>query len=67
MPVLMLRTFVVILAVLATIHAIGEWIIRRKRQKRSVSLKGWIQQQVKRPTVIYRKVEIRLAQQRESD
>ena len=67
MPLVALKIFVVILAVLATIHAIGEWVARRKRQKRTAVLKGWIGRQDPPPAVIYRQVQIRLAQQRESD
>jgi hypothetical protein len=67
MPILALRIFVVILAVLAMIHIIGEWVDRRKRQKRTAALNGWIHKQEKPPTVIYRKVQIRLAHSRKSD
>jgi hypothetical protein len=67
MPMLALKIFVVILAVLAMIHLIGEWVDRQKRQKRTATLKGWIEKQDKPPTVIYRKVQIRLAHSRESD
>jgi hypothetical protein len=67
MPMLALKIFVVILAVLAMIHLIGEWVDRQKRQKRTATLKGWIEKQEKSPTVIYRKVQIRLAHSRESD
>ena len=67
MPMLTLKIFVVILAVLAAIHVIGGWVDRQKRQKRTAVLKGWIQKQDKPPTVIYRKVQIRLAHSRESD
>lgn len=64
---LTLKIFVVILAVLAMIHIIGEWVDRRKLQKRTAALKDWIHRQDKRPTVIYRKVQIRLAHPREFD
>ena len=64
---LTLKIFVIILAVLAMIHVIGEWVDRRKRQKRTAALKDWINKQDKPPTVIYRKVQIRLAHQRQSD
>ena len=67
MPMLTLKIFVIILAVLAMIHIIGEWVDRRKRQKRTTVLKDWIHKQDKPPRVIYRKVQIRLAHQRESD
>jgi hypothetical protein len=67
MAMLALKIFVVILAVLAMIHLIGEWVDRQKRQKRTATLKGWIEKQEKTPTVIYRKVQIRLAHSRESD
>ena len=67
MPLLTLKIFVVILALLALIHAIGEWADRRKRQKRTAVLKDWIHKQHKPPAVVYRKVPIRLAQQRESE
>jgi hypothetical protein len=67
MPMLALKIFVVILAVLAMIHLIGEWVDRQKRQKRTATLKGWIEKQEKTPTVIYRKVQIRLVHSRESD
>ncbi len=64
---LTLKIFVIILAVLAAIHIIGEWVDRRKRQKRTAVLKDWIHKQDKTPTEIYRKVQIRLAHQRLSD
>ena len=67
MPMLTLKIFVSILALLAVINVIGEWLDRRKRQKRTAALKTWISSQDKPPTVIYRKVQIRLAHQRESD
>ena len=67
MPMLTLKIFVIILAVLAIIHVIGQWVDRQKRQKRTAVLKGWIQKQDKPPMVVYRKVQIRLAHQRESD
>jgi hypothetical protein len=67
MPMLALKVFVIILAVLATIHLIGEWLDRRKRQKRTAVLKTWIDRQDKPPAVIYRKVQIRLAHPRGSD
>jgi hypothetical protein len=67
MPILALKVFVIILAVLAIIHMIGEWVDRRKLQKRTTALKGWIDQQDKPPTVVYRKVQIRLAQPGQSD
>ena len=67
MPLLTVKIFVAILAVPATIHVIGEWVTRRKGQKRTEALKGWIQRQDKPPAVIYRKVQIRLAQSGESD
>jgi len=67
MPMLALKIFVVILAVLAMIHLIREWVDRQKRQKRTATLMGWIEKQEKTPTVIYRKVQIRLAHSRESD
>ena len=67
MPLLTLKIFVVILAVLATIHVIREWVARRKGQKRTIALKGWIQKQDQPPAVIYRNVQIRLAHSRESD
>jgi hypothetical protein len=66
-PMLTLKIFVIILAVLAAIHVIGEWVDRRKRQKRTAALKDWMHKQDKPPTVIYRKVEIRLAHQRQPD
>ena len=56
MPMLMLKAFVVILAVLATIHIAGEWVTRRKRQKRTDALKGWIYRQNEPSTEIYREV-----------
>jgi hypothetical protein len=37
MPMLALKIFVIILAVLTMIHIIGEWIDRRKRQKRTAT------------------------------
>ena len=67
MPMLTLKIIVIILAMLAAIHLIGEWVDRQKRHKRGAALKGWIQKQEKPPTVIYRKVQIRLAHQQESD
>jgi len=67
MPMLTLRIFVVMLAVLALIHVIGEWVDRQKRQKRAAALKGWIQKQDKPPAIIYRKVQIRLAHPQEFD
>ena len=67
MPMLMLKIIVIMLAMLAAIHIIGQWVDRQKRQKRTAALKGWIQKQDKPPTVIYRKVQIRLAHQQESD
>jgi hypothetical protein len=67
MPLLTLKIFVVILAVFALIQAIGEWVDRRKRQKRTAVLKDWIHKQDKPPAVIYRKVQIRLAHHRESE
>jgi len=67
MPMLTLRIFVIILAALAMIHMIGEWVDRQKRQKRAAALKGWIQKQDQPPTVIYRKVQIRLAHPRQFD
>ena len=67
MPMLMLKIFVFILAVLAMIHIIGEWVDRRKRQKRTAVLKGWMHKQDKPQAVIYGEVQIRLAHQRESD
>lgn len=67
MPMLTLKIFVIILAVLAMIHMIGEWVDRRKRQKRTAALKTWMVRQDKPPAVIYRKVQIRVAHPRESD
>ena len=67
MPILALKVFVIILAVLAIIHVIGECVDRRKLQKRTTALQGWIHQQDKPPTVVYRKVQIRLAHPRQSD
>ncbi len=67
MPMLMLRTFVVILAVLTTIHIAGEWVARRKRQKRTDALKGWIYRQNEPPTEIYPEAQIRLTHQQEAD
>ena len=67
MPMLMLEIFVVILAMMAMLHLIGEWVTRRKSQKRTAALKQWIQGQDKPPGVIYRKVQIRLAHPREFD
>ena len=67
MPMLALKIFVIILAVLAMIHIIGEWVDQRKRQKRTAALKIWIDKQDKPPAVIYRKVQIQLAHPRESD
>ena len=67
MPMLLLKIIVIMLAMLAAIHIIGQWVDRQKRQKRNSALKGWIQKQDKPLTVIYRKVQIRLAHQRESD
>jgi hypothetical protein len=67
MPMLTLKIFVIILAVLAIIRMIGVWVDRRKRQKRTAALKTWIDRQDKPPAVIYRKVQIRLAHSRESD
>ncbi len=67
MPLLTLKIFVVILAVPAIIHIIRQWVTRRKGQKRTEALKGWIQKQDKPPAVIYRKVQIRLGYSRESD
>ena len=67
MPMLTLKIFVLILAALAMIHIVGEWVDRHKRQKRTATLKGWIEKQDKPRTVIYRKVQIRLAHSRESD
>ena len=67
MPLLTLKIFVVILAVLATIHVIGEWVARRKGQRRTIALQGWIRKQDKPPAVVYHKVQIRLAHPRESD
>jgi hypothetical protein len=67
MPMFTLKIFVIILAGLAIIHVIGEWVDRRKLEKRTTALKDWIQKQEKPPTVIYRKVQIRLAHQREPD
>ncbi|MEO8049223.1 MAG: hypothetical protein ABI833_02305 [Acidobacteriota bacterium] len=64
---LSLKLVVVGLAALAMIQLIGEWIVRRNRQKRDAALKIWIHTQDKRPRVVYRKVQIQLAQQRESD
>jgi hypothetical protein len=64
---LTLKIFVIILAVLATIHMIGEWVDRRKRHKRAAALRTWMDRQDKPPTVIYRKAQIRLARSRESD
>jgi len=48
---LTLKIFVVILAVLAMIHIIGEWVDRHKRQKRTATLKCWIEKQDKPSTV----------------
>ncbi len=67
MPILTLKIFVLVLAVLAVLRAIGEWADRHKRQKRIAILKGWIQKQDRPPTVIYRKVQIRLAHPRQFD
>ncbi len=67
MPTLALKIVVVGLAALAMIQFIGEWIVRRNRQKRDVALKTWIHTQDKRQRVVYRKVQIHLAQQRQSD
>ena len=67
MPMLTLKIIVIILAMLAAIHLIGEWVDRRKRQKRTATLKGWIEKQDKPPSVIYRKVQIRLAHPRQPD
>ena len=67
MPILALKVFVIILAVLAIIHVIGEWVDLRKLQKLTTALQGWIHQQDKPPTVVYRKVQIRLAHPRQSD
>jgi hypothetical protein len=67
MPMLTLKIFVIILAVLAMIHMIGEWVDRRKRHKRIAALRTWIDRQDKPPTVIYREVQIRLAHSRESN
>jgi len=67
MPMLVLKTFVAILAVLTTIHMAGEWVARRKRERRNHALKGWIYKQNEPPTVIYREVQLRLAHQRETD
>ena len=67
MPMLTLKIFVVILAVLSLIHIVREWVDRRKLQKRTSALKDWIYSQDKPPKVIFRKVNIRLAHQRDSD
>jgi sensor histidine kinase regulating citrate/malate metabolism len=67
MSMLALKIIVIILAMLAAIHIIREWVDRQKRQKRNAALKGWIQKQDQPPTVIYRKVQIRLAHPQESD
>jgi hypothetical protein len=67
MPMLTLKIFVVILAVLAMIHIIGEWVDRHKRQKRTATLKSWIEKHDRPATVIYRKVKIQLAHSREAD
>jgi len=67
MPMLALKIFVIILAVLAMISLIAQWVDRRKLQKRTEALKGWIHKQDKPPAVVYRKVQIRLAHSREPD
>jgi len=67
MPVLTVKIFVIILAALSVIHFIGDWVTRRKRQKRGVVLKQWIDKQDKSAKVIYREVPIRLAHPRESN
>jgi hypothetical protein len=67
MPLLALKIFVVALAVLAMIHIVEEWVTRRKSQKRTAALKDWIHEQDRLPSVIYRKVQIRLAHQRGAD
>jgi len=67
MPILALKIFVILLAVLAIIHLIGEWVDRRKLQKRTTVLKDWIHTQDKPQTVVYRKVQIRLAHPPQSE
>jgi hypothetical protein len=67
MPMLTLKLVVAGLVLLTAIQLIGKWVSRRKRQRRASALKQWIYKQDQPPVVIYRKVEIRLAQQRESE
>jgi len=67
MPILTLKIFVLVLAVLALLRVIGEWVDGYKRQKRTAVLKGWIQKQDKPPMVVFRKVQIRLAHPRQSN
>jgi hypothetical protein len=52
MPILTLKAFVVILAMLSMIHIIGAWVDRRNLQK-TAALKDWIHRQDKPRTVIY--------------
>ena len=61
MSMLVLKFSVIIMALLAMVHIVGEWANRRKSQKRNEALKHWMGKQDQPPPVIYRKVEIRLA------
>jgi hypothetical protein len=66
MLMLVLEIFVGLFALLTALH-LGDWVTRPKGQRRSAALKVWIDKQEKPRTVIYGKVPIRLAHQRESD
>ena len=52
MRFLILKTFVVILALLTIIHMVGEWITKRRRQRRAATLKDWIHKQDKAAEIV---------------
>jgi len=49
---LILKTFVVILALLTIIHMVRGWITERKRQRRAATLKDWIHKQDKAADIV---------------
>lgn len=49
---LILKAFVVILAIRTIIHIVGEWITERKRQRRAATLKDWIHKQDKAADIV---------------